>query len=528
MQIREHVSTKPAIILHPSGTVVTFAELEARANRLAHHFRKAGLREGDTIAAILENDEHAHAVMWAARRSGLYYALINTHLTAAEAAYIVGNSGATAVFGSSGTRAVCEGLGEHLPGGLPGLLLMADGAGGSATFASGAGGSATFASGDLAGWQRYPECVADEPDTKIDDELEGDLLQYSSGTTGRPKGIRRPLLHITPAEAPNVLSALLIANGVTSDAVYLSPAPLYHTAPCVWSMSALAMGATVVVMEKFDPEQALEAIQRSRVTHGQFVPAMFVRMLKLAEAVRDSYDLSSLKRVVHAAAPCPVEVKQQMIDWWGPIVDEYYSSSEGAGVTYITAEDWMRHPGSVGKPLLGEAHILDENGEDLPCGQAGRIYFDIGPVSFEYHGDPEKTAASRDKHGWVTVGDIGYLDDDGYLFLTDRRHHMIISGGVNIYPQEAENLLVTHPKVLDAAVFGIPDDEMGQSVKGVVQTVDPGDATEGFADELLAWLRERLAHYKCPRSISFEEQLPRTDAGKLYKRELVAKYSAVS
>jgi fatty-acyl-CoA synthase len=391
--------------------------------------------------------------------------------------------------------------------------------------ADGADASATGASGALAGWQRYPDCVAGEPDTPIEDELEGDLLQYSSGTTGRPKGIRRPLPHISPAQAPNVLSALLTAIGMTEDSVYLSPAPLYHTAPCLWSMSALAMGATVVVIEKFAPEQMLDCIARNRVTHGQFVPVMFVRMLKLPSTIRDSYDLSSLKRVIHAAAPCPVEIKQQMIDWWGPIVDEYYSSSEGAGITFISADDWMKRPGSVGKPLLGQAHILDEDGEEVPPGETGQIYFDIGGVSFEYHRDPEKTAQSRDRHGWVTVGDVGYLDDDGYLFLTDRRHHMIISGGVNIYPQEAENLLVTHPKVLDAAVFGIPDDEMGQSVKGVVQTVDPADATDDFADELAGWLRERLAHYKCPRSISFEAQLPRTDTGKLYKQELVEKYS---
>jgi long-chain acyl-CoA synthetase len=525
MQIREHVSTKPAVIIHPTGTVVTFADLEARANRLAHRFRTAGLREGDTVAVIMENNEHMHAVMWAARRCGLYYSTINTTLTAAEAAYIVDNSGAKAVVGSYATRAVCEGLAEMSD--LPGLLMIADGAGGSATLGSGAGGSATLGSGDLEGWQRYPDCVADEPDTPIDDECEGDLLQYSSGTTGRPKGIRRPLPHVSPAEAPNMLSALLIAIGMTPDAVYLSPAPLYHTAPCLWSMSALAMGATVVVMEKFDPEQTLDAIQRHRVTHGQFVPAMFVRMLKLPDAVRASYDISSLKRVVHAAAPCPVEIKQQMIDWWGSIVDEYYSSSEGAGITFITADEWMKHPGSVGRALLGKAHILDENGDDVPTGHTGQIYFDIGQVAFEYHRDPEKTAASRDKHGWVTVGDVGYLNDDGYLYLTDRRHHMIISGGVNIYPQEAENLLVTHAKVLDAAVFGIPDDEMGQSVKGVVQAVDPGDATEQFADELLGWLRERLAHYKCPRSISFEAALPRTDTGKLYKQELVKKYSRV-
>jgi fatty-acyl-CoA synthase len=508
MQIREHAEAhpdRPAVILHPSGKQVSFAELEARANKLAHRFRRAGLVEGDTVAVLMENNEHLHAVMWAARRSGLYYAVISTHLTPPEAAYIIDNSGAKAVIGSQAMRKVCEGLAEHLPNGLPDLLMIAD--------------------DDLDGWQRYPECVADEPSTPIADEIEGDLLQYSSGTTGRPKGIRRELAHLPPAETPNILSGLLMAIGITGDAVYISPAPLYHTAPCLWTMSAHAMGITVVVMEKFDPEQCLAAIARHRVTHGQFVPAMFVRMLKLPDSVRDSYDVSSLERVVHAAAPCPVDIKKQMLDWWGPIVDEYYSSSEGAGITFISADDWINHPGSVGKPLLGVAHILDENGDDVPTGQAGQVYFDLGAVNFVYHNDPEKTAESRERHGWVTVGDVGYLNEDGYLFLTDRKHHMIISGGVNIYPQEAENMLVTHPKVLDAAVFGIPDDDMGQTVKGVVQTLDPADATDEFAEELSTWLRDRLAHYKCPRSISFEAQLPRTDTGKLYKQELIKKYS---
>ncbi|WP_156744571.1 AMP-binding protein, partial [Mycobacterium sp. E740] len=290
------------------------------------------------------------------------------------------------------------------------------------------------------------------------------------------------------------------------------------------SMTVQAAGYTTVVMEKFDPESALDAIQRYGVTHGQFVPVMFTRMLKLPEPLRNSYDVSSLKRVIHAAAPCPVEIKKQMIDWWGPIIDEYYASSEAHGSTLISAEDWLTRPGSVGKPMTGSLHILDEDGNELPPGEAGEIYFE-GGNTFEYLNDPEKTAKSRDERGWTTVGDIGYVDEDGYLYLTDRRHHMIISGGVNIYPQEAENMLVTHPKVLDAAVFGVPDDEMGQRVKGVVQTVDPADATEQFGEELLAWLRDRLAHYKCPRSISFEAQLPRTDTGKLYKQELIKKYS---
>jgi long-chain acyl-CoA synthetase len=508
MQIREHLgANKPAVILHPSGAVVTFDELEARANRLAHYFRRAGLAEGDAVAILMENNEHIHAVMWAARRSGLYYVPINTHLTAPEAAYIVDNSAAKAIIGSAALRKTCENLAEHLTGGLPAVLIIA----------------LDEEEADLDGWQRYPECVADQPDTPIDDESEGDLLQYSSGTTGRPKGIKRELPHVTPAEAPGMMSAL-VEFWMHPDAVYLSPAPLYHTAPSVWSMSAQAGGITTVVLEKFDPEGCLEAIQRHRVTHGQFVPAMFTRMLKLPDSIRNSYNVSTLERVMHAAAPCPVEIKKQIIDWWGPIVDEYYASSEAIGSTLISAEEWLAHPGSVGKPMMCQIHIVDQDGKELPSGQAGEIYFE-GGFCFEYLNDAEKTAASRDGHGWTTVGDVGYVDDDGYLYLTDRRHHMIISGGVNIYPQEAENLLVTHPKVLDAAVFGIPDDEMGQSVKAVVQTVDPADATDELSDDLLVWLRDRLAHYKCPRSISFEAQLPRTDTGKLYKNELVKKYS---
>ena len=494
MQLRDHAgSTKSAVILHPSGTVVTFAELEGRANRLAHYLRGAGLVPGDTVAILMENNEHIHAAMWAARRSGLYYTLVNSHLSASEIVYIIADSAAKAVISSAAMRGVCR----HLIS--PPVALIAD--------------------GDLAGWQRYPECVAAMPAAPITDECDGQLLQYSAGSTGRPKGIRRPLSAARSGLSTPVFEAL----GVTRDSVYLSPAPTYHTAPAMWTMAAQAVGATTVVMESFDAEWALDCIQRYGVTHAQFVPAMFVRMLRLPKETRRRFDVSSLQRVVHAAAPCPPAIKRQMIDWWGPIVDEYYGSSEGAGISFIRAEDWLERPGSVGKPMLGVPHILDESGSELPTGQIGEIHYE-GGYPFEYLNDRAKTAASRTPEGWVTVGDVGYVDNDGYLYLTDRRNHMIIAGGVNIYPQETENELVSHPLVVDAAVFGVPDDVMGQSVKAVVELVDPMQASEALAAELIAWLRDHMAHYKCPRSISFEGTLPRTDAGKLYKQPLIDKY----
>jgi fatty-acyl-CoA synthase len=485
--------------------VVTFADLESRANRLAHYLRRPGLGPGDTVAVLMENNAHVHAAMWAARRSGLYFTLINTHLTAAEIAYIVDDSGAKALISSAAMRAVCQQLPTTLARGLPDVALIAD--------------------AELDGWQRYPECVADEPATPMPDECDGQLLQYSAGSTGRPKGIRRPM---SPKATPGVSSLstpVFEALGVSANSVYLSPAPTYHTAPAMWSMCAQAAGATTVMMERFDAEQALDCIQRYGVTHAQFVPTMFIRMLRLPETTRMRFDMSSLQRVVHAAAPCPPDIKRQMIDWWGPIIDEYYGSSEGAGISFIRAEDWLERPGSVGKPLLGTPHILDDEGNELRPGEIGEIYYE-GGYPFEYLNDAAKTAAAVSAQGWVTVGDVGYLDDDGYLFLTDRRHHMIISGGVNIYPQEAEHILVSHPLVVDAAVFGIPDKDLGQSVKAVVEMVDPSIASDETAATLMSWVQGHLAKYKCPRSISFEEHLPRTDAGKLYKQRLIDKYTA--
>ncbi len=501
MDIRCHVgSAKPAVVLYPSGVEVTFAQLDSDANRLAHHLHDAGLVPGDGLAVLMENNRHMHAVLWAARRCGLYYTPINTHLTTAEIAYIVADCGAKAIVSSSALREICAELDVELPHGLPAVALIAD--------------------DELEGWQSYPDCLDGAPEAPFPTERVGQLLQYSAGSTGRPKGIRRPP---NPEGASVPLTTPVFgALGVGSDSVYLSPAPTYHTAPAMWTMAAQSVGATTVVMERFDAEGALDCIQRYSVTHAQFVPTMFVRMLRLPEMTRARYDLSSLRRVVHAAAPCAPEIKRQMIDWWGEIIDEYYGSSEGVGVSFIRAEEWLEHPGSVGRPLLGTPHVLDEHGTELAPGEIGEIFFS-GGYRFDYLNDAEMTAAATSEEGWVTVGDIGYVDSDGYLFLTDRRNNVIISGGVNIYPQEIEHVLITHPQVVDAAAFGIPDSDLGQSVKAVVELADPAAASTDVADELMSWVRDRLAHYKCPRSITLD-RLPRTDAGKLYKHRLIERH----
>ena len=488
MQLRDHAgSAKHAVILHPSAAIVSFAGLEASANRLAHFLRRSGLVVGDTVAVLMENNEHIHAAMWAAKRSGLYYTLVNTYLSHSEIAYIVADSGARAIISSRSMRGVCRQLSEQLPVGLPPVALIAD--------------------DDIDGWRRYPECVAPEPSTPIADECDG-----SSSSTPRKhwssEGIRRPLKprRLWPFNSCRCL--VFEALGVGYDSVYFSPAPTYHTAPAMWTMAAQAAGATTILMENFDAEHALDCIQRYGVTHAQFVPTMFVRMLRLLEETRKRDHLSTLRRVVHAAAPCPPDIKRQMINWWGPIIDEYYGSSEGAGISFIRADEWLAHPGSAGKPMLGTPHILDDKGTELAPGQVGEIYYE-GGYPFEYLNDKAKTAAARSREGWVTVGDVGCLDDEGYLYLTDRRDHMIISGGVNVYPQETENLLVSHPLVVDAAVFGVPDPVMGESVTAVVQLADPTLASTELADELIAWLRNRMAHYKCPRALHFETQLHR-------------------
>jgi long-chain acyl-CoA synthetase len=495
---------QPAFIMAGTGETVTYAELEARSNRLAHLFRKLGMKRLDHYAIFMENNSRYLEACGAGERSGLYYTCVNSYLTGSELAYIVANSESRVLITSVAKLEVARTALRECP--KVELCIVADGPGESERIVG------------------LREATGGLPGTPISDECTGTAMLYSSGTTGRPKGILRPLPEQPPTEQLPIFDFLQKLWQYREGMIYLSPAPLYHSAPQAAVNLAIRNGGTAIIMESFDPERYLELVERWGVTHSQLVPTMFSRMLKLPEETRKRYDLSSLEIAIHAAAPCPGAVKADMIEWWGPIIHEYYGATEGLGFTACNSTEWLAHRGTVGKVLLGDLHILDENMQPCPVGTPGTVWFKTA-TPFEYFNDPNKTSEARSPDGSMsTVGDVGYVDNDGYLHLTDRATFMIISGGVNIYPQECENLLITHPKIADAAVFGVPNADLGEEVKAVVQPMPGVEPCEALVQELISFCSQSLSRQKVPRSIDFEDELPRLPTGKLYKRLLRDRY----
>lgn len=480
---------------------MTYGQLEARSNQAAHLFRALALAPEDHIVLLMENNRQFFELCFGADRTGLYYTTVSTRLTVGEITYIVQDCGAKALIVSAALGALAA----------------------QVAVASAHVAHRFSVGGNVPGCRPVEDALAARPITPVKDEVQGLDILYSSGTTGRPKGVKWPMPGGKPGEMTMLVELLrgLYAYGPTT--CYLSPAPLYHAAPLRHSMTVLRLGGTVYVMQQFDAEKSLALIEAKRINCAQWVPTMFVRMLKLDEEVRRKYDVSSLEMAIHAAAPCPIEVKHKMLDWWGPIIHEYYAGTENNGFCAIDSEEWNTHPGSVGRAVLGEMHICDEAGEEVPVGEMGAVYFANGH-QFSYHNDPEKTASTRNQYGWSTLGDIGRMDEEGYLYLVDRKAFMIISGGVNISPQETENTLIDHPDVIDVAVFGVPNDDFGEEVKAVVQPRDMSRANAELEVELIGFCKQRLSAIKCPRSIDFEAELPRHPTGKLYKRLLRDRY----
>lgn len=492
---------KPAYIMAGSGEIVTYRQLDDRSNQVAHYLRALGLEAGDTIGLFMDNSPRFLEIVWGAHRAGLIYTAIPFRSTAEEASYILNDSGARLAVLSASKAPLAGALRKLAP--RVARWAAVDGS-----------------IDDMADWEAGTRAM---PARRIADEKAGGDMLYSSGTTGRPKGIRNEPVGDDIETPPVLLHSTRAIYGFDERTVYLSTAPLYHAGPLRVAMVIHRLGGTVLFMEHFDAERALALIDSHKVTHSQWVPTMFVRLLRLPADVRARYDVSSLKVAIHGAAPCAIPVKEQMIEWWGPVLYEYYTGTECNGYTSCDSTEWLARKGTVGRATLGELRIVGEAGDVLPAGEPGTIYFANGP-SFEYHNDPAKTAESRSPEGWTTLGDIGYVDEDGWLFLTDRKAHTIISGGVNLYPQETENILITHPLVADVAVIGVPNEDFGEEVKAVVQLVDPGDAGPAIAQELIAFCRERLSPFKCPRSVDFDANLPRQPTGKLYKRLIRERY----
>ncbi len=497
MKIGDHIGDRVAALDVRTGESRSFAALEARSNQIAHLFRALGVRHGGHIAILLENRLEYFDVVWAAQRAGIYYTPVNWHLSAAEATFIVQNCDASVLVTSP---ALLSTAASALVGGEPGLEVLVVG------------------DETPPGAQNLEALIIGLPSTRVDDELEGAWMFYSSGTTGQPKGITPNGLGDPYGEEQLFDTIVRDQFDFASGMVFLSPAPLYHAAPLGWTMATQKAGGTVLVTDGFEPSQVLDLIGHHRVTHAQFVPTHFVRMLKLDGSIRHASDLSSLRVVVHAAAPCPVDVKQQMIEWFGPIIMEFYSGSEGVGFCQITSAEWLEHRGSVGRPAYGAVHILDATGSELPVGEVGEIWFET-PTSFSYHGDAERTAQAWNDRGYGTFGDLGRVDQDGFLYLNDRRVDLVISGGVNLYPREAEDVLITHPVVDDVACLGSFDEDLGERLVAVVQTGSSAPATE-LAIALDHFVAQRLSRFKCPRAYAFVEELPRLPTGKLLKRKI--------
>jgi long-chain acyl-CoA synthetase len=492
-------------VIDPDGRAVSYAELAATADRYARGLQALGLRPGGCVAGMLPNSTEAIALYFAALQTGLYVVPVNWHLAAAEVAYILADSGAAAFAGHERFAAVAA----------------------EAAQSAGIGAAARFAVGEIPGFTPLAALGADVPGQRPQPRTAGAPMVYTSGTSGRPKGVRRPLTGEDPDKPPAASSWFFGLFGLKpfDDNVHLCCSPLYHTAVLNFATISIQLGHPVVLMDRFDPEQMLALIERHRVTHTHMVPTQFRRLLALPEPVRGRYDVGSLRAAIHGAAPCPHEVKRRMLDWWGPVVTEYYAASEGGG-TGITGQEWLAKPGSVGKAWPGaEVRVLDAEGNDLPPGVPGLVYMRMGTSTFDYHKDEEKTKASRAR-GMFTVGDVGYLDEDGYLFLCDRKSDMIISGGVNIYPAEIESELSCHPAVDDVAVFGIPHDEWGEEIKAVVQPAEGAEPGDELTAELLTFLAGRIAKFKLPKTIDYVPELPRDPNGKLYKRRLRDPYWA--
>jgi acyl-CoA synthetase (AMP-forming)/AMP-acid ligase II len=493
----------PALIMADTGEQLTYGELCRGADRTARMLAALGCEQGDTIALLSENNTTYLEVCWAAKNSGLHYACVTVHFNVEDVAYIVQNSEARVLIASHAMAELACAVAARCGSDL--RLLMF-------------GGTAP-------GFECYEALRDAQPAEPLEGRVRGASMLYSSGTTGRPKGVRTPLADVPPGEPPLRHGLMKQVYDFRAGMVFINPGPFYHAAPLRMMMSVQRLGGTAVGFRRFDAAAVLAAIERHRGSHGFFVPTMFTRMLDLPAEQRDR-DLSSMRCAIHGAAPCPQHLKQRMMDWWGPVLYELYGGTEGVGHTFISPQEWLRKPGSVGRAAHGCAiRIVDEAGRPLPPNQPGLVYLGNGR-RFEYYRDEEKTAEVQGADGLATMGDIGYLDEDGYLFLCDRQSHMIISGGVNIYPQEAENVLAGHPAIADVAVIGVPNEEFGEEVKAVVVPVSPPADSEALAAEIIDWCRQRLSPIKCPRSVDFVDSLPRSEAGKLLKRLIKAPYWA--